>query len=179
MLKSINNFEKCIVIPEIVANWLFWCLMKKACNQWKKKWSTMQMPFLEVLLQRLQFLIKSNMAKGQKKKIYPYFLTNRAFRSVVFKSGQKMALRAFYFIRTLTKALTYYYRNRSQRHLLAAFKYIHILQDFWMHLEHTILDNFESIGIAWKVRAKAKKVILNQFLNINYALKIPIKIALL
>ena len=31
-----------------------------------------------------------------------------------------MALRAFYFIRALTKALTYYYINRSQRHLLAA-----------------------------------------------------------
>ena len=38
---------------------------------------------------------------------------------VVFNSGQKMALRAFYFIRALTKALTYYYINRSQRHLLA------------------------------------------------------------
>ena len=35
-------------------------------------------------------------------------------------SGQKMALRAFYFIKTLTKALTYYYINRSQRHLLVA-----------------------------------------------------------
>ena len=44
----------------------------------------------------------------------------RAFQSVVFNSGQKMALRAFYFIRALTKALTYYYINRSQRHLLAA-----------------------------------------------------------
>ena len=32
----------------------------------------------------------------------------RAFQLVVFNSGQKMALRAFYFIRTLTKALTYY-----------------------------------------------------------------------
>ena len=31
-----------------------------------------------------------------------------------------MALRAFYFIRTLTKALTYYYINRSQRYLLVA-----------------------------------------------------------
>ena len=31
-----------------------------------------------------------------------------------------MALRAFYFIRTLTKALTYYFINRSQRHLLFA-----------------------------------------------------------
>ena len=30
-----------------------------------------------------------------------------------------MALRAFYFIRALTKALTFYYINRSQRHLLA------------------------------------------------------------
>ena len=31
-----------------------------------------------------------------------------------------MALRSFYFIRTLTKALTYYYINHSQRHLLVA-----------------------------------------------------------
>ena len=30
-----------------------------------------------------------------------------------------MALRAFYFIRTLTKALAYYYINRSQCHLWA------------------------------------------------------------
>ena len=43
----------------------------------------------------------------------------RASQSVVFISSQKMALRAFYFIRTLTKALAYYYINRSQRHLLA------------------------------------------------------------
>ena len=33
---------------------------------------------------------------------------NRASQSAVFNSGQEMALRAFYFIRTLTKALTYY-----------------------------------------------------------------------
>ena len=45
---------------------------------------------------------------------------NRDSESVVFNSGQKMALRAFYFIRALTKALTYYYISRSQRHLLAA-----------------------------------------------------------
>ena len=45
-------------------------------------------------------------------------LLNSAFQSVVFNSGQKMALRAFYFRRALTKA--YYYINRSQRHLLAA-----------------------------------------------------------
>ena len=45
---------------------------------------------------------------------------NRASESVVFNTGQKMALRAFYFIRTLTKALKYYYINRSQRHLLVA-----------------------------------------------------------
>ena len=31
-----------------------------------------------------------------------------------------MALRTFYFIRTLTKALTYYYINHSQRYLLFA-----------------------------------------------------------
>ena len=46
-------------------------------------------------------------------------IRNRALQSAVFNSGQKMALRAFYFIRALTKALTYYYINRSQRHLLA------------------------------------------------------------
>ena len=40
--------------------------------------------------------------------------------SVVFDSGQKMALKAFYFIRALTKALTYYHINRSQCHLLIA-----------------------------------------------------------
>ena len=34
---------------------------------------------------------------------------------IVFNCGQKMALRVFYF----TKALTYYYINRSKRHLLA------------------------------------------------------------
>ena len=45
---------------------------------------------------------------------------NRESESVVFNSGQKMALRTFYFIWALTKALTYYYINRSQRHLLAA-----------------------------------------------------------
>ena len=45
---------------------------------------------------------------------------NKASQSVVFNSGQKMALRAFYFIWALTKALTYYYINRSQRHLLVA-----------------------------------------------------------
>ena len=44
--------------------------------------------------------------------------TNRASQSVVYNNGQKMALRAFYFIRTLIKALTYYYINCSQRYLL-------------------------------------------------------------
>ena len=47
---------------------------------------------------------------------------NRASQWNVFNNGQKMALRAFYFIRTLTKALTYYYIKCSQRHLLAAFE---------------------------------------------------------
>ena len=45
-----------------------------------------------------------------------YIACNRAFQSAVWNSGQKMALRAFYFIR----ALTYYYINRSQRYLLVA-----------------------------------------------------------
>ena len=48
----------------------------------------------------------------------------RAFQSVGFNSGKKMVLRAFYFIRALTKALTYYYINRSQRHPLAAIENI-------------------------------------------------------
>ena len=46
--------------------------------------------------------------------------TYRAFQTVVFNSGQKMALRGFYFIRALTKAIKYYYIDRSQRHLLIA-----------------------------------------------------------
>ena len=51
-----------------------------------------------------------------------WVILNRAFWSVVFYSSQKMVLRRFYFIRALTKALTNYYINRSQRHLLAAIK---------------------------------------------------------
>ena len=47
---------------------------------------------------------------------------NKAFQSVVFNSGQKMALVAFLLIKTLAKALTYYYINRSQRTLLATFE---------------------------------------------------------
>ena len=44
------------------------------------------------------------------------------FIFIVFNTAQakKMVLRAFYFIRTLSKALTYYYKKRSQRHLLIA-----------------------------------------------------------
>ena len=49
-------------------------------------------------------------------------IMNRAFQSVVFNSGQKMALIAFYFIKALTKALTYYYINFSPRHLLTTFE---------------------------------------------------------
>ena len=48
------------------------------------------------------------------------WILHRDSESVVSKCGQKMALRAFYFIRALTKALKYYYLSRSQRHLLAA-----------------------------------------------------------
>ena len=47
---------------------------------------------------------------------FPY----RVFQSIVLNSGQKMALRVFYFLRALTKAQTYYCINRSQNHLLAA-----------------------------------------------------------
>ena len=49
-----------------------------------------------------------------------FCIYNKALQSVVFDNGQKMALRACYFIRTPTKALTYYDINRSQRHLLVA-----------------------------------------------------------
>ena len=44
---------------------------------------------------------------------------NRDFQSVFFNCGQNMELTAFYFIKALTKAITYNYINRSQRHLLA------------------------------------------------------------
>ena len=54
---------------------------------------------------------------------------------VVFNSGQKIALRAFYFIRALTKALTYYYINRSQRHLLAA------IENNWFGVPITYIEN--------------------------------------
>ena len=51
-----------------------------------------------------------------------------------------MALRAFYFIRALTKALTSYYINRSQRHLLAA------IENNWMEgpLRIVISVNFDA-----------------------------------
>ena len=49
----------------------------------------------------LRMMIPDELRKG------PTGDSNRAFQSVVFNSGQKMALRAFYFIRALTKALTY------------------------------------------------------------------------
>ena len=52
--------------------------------------------------------------------IYSLVTCNRASQSVVFNTSQKMALRAFYLIRILTKSLTYYYINRSQRHLFVA-----------------------------------------------------------
>ena len=55
-------------------------------------------------------------------RLYIAALLNSAFESVVFNRGQKMALRAFYFIRALAKALICYYIIRSQRHLLVAFK---------------------------------------------------------
>ena len=59
---------------------------------------------------------------------------HRAFKSGVFNSCQKMALRAFYFIRTLFKVLTYYYINRFQCHLLVA------IENKW--LEGPILVTF-------------------------------------
>ena len=53
----------------------------------------------------------------------PFGSSSKSYRdsvSVAFNSGQKMALRAFCFIRALTKALTYYFISRSLRHLLVA-----------------------------------------------------------
>ena len=47
------------------------------------------------------------------------FSCNRAFQSIVYNSDQKMVLRAIYFIRAYS-AITYYFKTRSQRHLLAA-----------------------------------------------------------
>ena len=58
--------------------------------------------------------------RGAPSNPFAFLLFNRASQSVVSNIGQKMALRAFYHIRALTKALTYYYINRSQRHLLVA-----------------------------------------------------------
>ena len=49
-----------------------------------------------------------------------WLLCGWVYQLVVFNSCQKMSLRAFYFIRALTKALTYNYINRSQCHLLVA-----------------------------------------------------------
>ena len=75
---------------------------------------------------------------------------NRAFQSVVLNSGQKMALRAFYFMRVLTKALTCYYISRPQRHLLAAiennplhWKAFYCVND---SAESVLLLNVNSIG---------------------------------
>ena len=69
---------------------------------------------LNVLISTSMFLLV------QKKIDWESVEHNRDSESVVFNSGQKMALRAFYFIRALSKALTYYYTSRSQRHLLVA-----------------------------------------------------------
>ena len=44
----------------------------------------------------------------------------RRFRSLVFICGQKMVLRAFYYIITVTITLKHYCIKRSQRHLLPA-----------------------------------------------------------
>ena len=68
--------------------------------------------------------------------------TNGDSESVVFTSGQKMALRAFYFIR----ALTYYYISRSQRHLLAALSAI-----FWPLSKTTDSDSLYNDSIQSKI----------------------------
>ena len=65
-----------------------------------------------------------------------------------------MALRAFYFIRTLTKALTYYYINRSQRHLLVAIENNRFGGPIGIQNKHRIILNsallVEFFAIGWK-----------------------------
>ena len=70
---------------------------------------------IQVLHLVFTFAFSSNKKRGSP--ITDRLDHNRASESLVFNSGQKMALRAFYFI---TKALRYYYINRFQRHIFAA-----------------------------------------------------------
>ena len=76
--------------------------------------TTVQRSLDRVITNQHRLFVKKYVASSNQR------VENMASQSVVFKSGQKMALRAFYFIRTLTKALTYYYINRYQRHLMVA-----------------------------------------------------------
>ena len=71
--------------------------------------------YLNICIEKLNYVKIVCMKFG-----FQLCVNDRAFRLVVFTTGQKMALRVFYFIRIVTKALTYYYINRSQRHLLIA-----------------------------------------------------------
>ena len=88
-------------------------------------------------------------------------IINRASQSGVLNSGQKMALVAFYFIRTLTKALTYYYMNRSQRHLLVAF------ENNLLKLERNVRTVLQLHYSKTKDRKKFLPVIAPRFICIN------------
>ena len=88
-------------------------------------------------INRDNFEHKQHPQSRWKSRILSGWRFNRNFQLVVFISGQKMALRAFYFLRTLTKALIYDYINHSQRHLLVLcstndFQYYeHCCVNFW------------------------------------------------
>ena len=75
---------------------------------------------------RIEYSIQYIIQYFFQKWLYWYWIFNifggwyRDSESVVFNSGQKMAVRAFNLIRALTKALTCYYIKRFQCHLLAA-----------------------------------------------------------
>ena len=83
------------------------------------------------------------------------YLFNRAFQSVLFNSGQKMALRSFYFKITET-ALTYSYTNRSQRHLLTANQN----KQFRGPINVCLLKNIQK-NILYKVKYCILKILLS------------------
>ena len=81
---------------------------------------------------------------------------HRGSQYIVFNSGQKMELRAFYFTMTLTLTLTYYYMTRSQRHVLTA-------------IENNRLDGLidrACIPYCWLARYR------NHFFSVSSSLKI-------
>ena len=80
-----------------------------------------------------------------------FISANSDFESVVFNSGKKMALRAFYFIRALTKALTYYYISRYQRHLLDA------IENNWFGVPILSMDFWQNKTMKCKIMTKLEK----------------------